>query len=262
MSFNLGPHDQYFLAAIVLIGTYSAALTLLWVSQKSRYSKFLVTFHGIAQNFLTVINVIFALNLAFLANDTWNARDRALDAVYHEAGSLRNLLDFAGQLPDPLQSTLVSLVEDYAHLTVVDEWPRLARREDNPAVAAKLDAILAFISSKEVTSALPSSVASQLLQQSAQVRITRDLRIALSQTHVNPLKWLGMVFLGFLTMISIAMVHIEQPRAQMMAVLLFSTAAAPTAAIILIHGNPFQQPMAISSAPIADLNSFHHPREG
>jgi len=48
-------------------------------------------------------------------------------------------------------------------------------------------------------------------------------------------------------------VHVELPRAQFLAVLLFATAAAPSAAIILIHGNPFQHPFAVSPAPIADL---------
>jgi hypothetical protein len=38
-----------------------------------------------------------------------------------------------------------------------------------------------------------------------------------------------------------------------LAVLLFATAAAPTAAIVLVHGNPFQQPMAVSAAPIAAI---------
>jgi hypothetical protein len=37
----------------------------------------------------------------------------------------------------------------------------------------------------------------------------------------------------------------------MLSVLLFATAAAPSAAIILVHGNPFQEPMAIQAAPIA-----------
>ena len=92
-----------------------------------------------------------------------------------------------------------------------------------------------------------------LLQQAAALRGTRDLRVALSQTHVNPLKWLGMAFLGLLTMVSIAMVHIDQPRAEVLSVLLFAAAAAPTAAIILVHGNPFQEPASVGTAPIAAI---------
>ena len=85
------------------------------------------------------------------------------------------------------------------------------------------------------------------------MRTLRDLRVALSQTHVNPLKWLGMAFLGLLMMISIVMVHVDQARAELLAVLLFAAAAAPTAAIVLVQGNPFQQPTAVTSAPIAAM---------
>ena len=129
----------------------------------------------------------------------------------------------------------------------------LGWRQSSAAVSDQMDLLLSLLAGEAVLRALPSSVHSVILQQAVEVRSARDLRIALSQTHVNPLKWLGMAFLGFITMVSIAMVHVDQPRAEFLAVLLFATAAAPSAAIILIHGNPFQQPMAVSPAPIAAL---------
>ncbi len=253
MSLSLGPYDQYYLALVVMVGTYAAAAALLWLSQRSRYALRIQRFRGVAQNFLTVINVIFALNLAFLANDTWRARDRALDAVFQEAGSLRNILDLSSRLDDPERSNVAAAVRAYTESAVTSEWPLLARRESSREVSRRLDALLELLASREVVAAASTSVASQMLQQAVTVRSMRDLRITLSQTHVNPLKWLGMVFLGFLTMISIAMVHVDTARAQFLAVLLFATAAAPTAAIILIHGNPFQEPLAIAPTPIATI---------
>ncbi|MBK8174362.1 MAG: DUF4239 domain-containing protein [Rhodospirillales bacterium] len=249
----IGPHDQYVFAVAVLIGTYGAASFLLWLAQRSVFADRIKTFRGIAQNFLTVINVLFALNLAFLANDTWIAHDRATTAVFQEAGNLRTIIDLASQLPEEERSRLRAAVEAYASLTANVEWPMLARRQSSQEVGDALDSLLSYLSSRPVAAALNPSVHSRMLEQAIQARSSRDLRIALSQTHVNPLKWLGMAFLGFLTMVSITMVHVDQPRAEILAVLLFATASAPTAAIILIHGNPFQQPMALSPAPIASL---------
>ncbi|MGF1640048.1 MAG: hypothetical protein ACFCUO_03785 [Rhodospirillales bacterium] len=253
MAFDLGPYEQYHLAAIVLVGTYGALALVLWLAQWSAYAPFIRSFRGIAQNFLTVINVIFALNLAFLANDTWNARDRGRDAVYQEAGSLRNILDLARELPQPAGRDVAAAVVDYARASAAAEWPQLARRQESGEAAAALEALIARVAAASIGGAVDPIVAAQLLGQALDVRATRELRIALSQTHVNPLKWLGMAFLGFLTLISIAMVHVDLPRAQLLSVLLFATAAAPTAAIILIHGNPFQHPFAVSPAPIADI---------
>lgn len=255
MSVNIGPYDQYFFAILVLVGTYAAAFLLLWLAQRSAYARQIRTFHGIAQNFLTVINVLFALNLAFLANDTWSAHDLALNTVFQEAGRLRTIMDLAGRLPDEIRAEVVAAVKGYARLTVDTEWAMLGCRQSSAAVSGQMDSLLTLLGGEAVSGALPSSLHSVILQQAVEVRSARDLRIALSQTHVNPLKWLGMAFLGFLTMVSIAMVHVDRPRAEFLAVLLFATAAAPSAAIILIHGNPFQQPMAVSPAPIAALLS-------
>ena len=85
------------------------------------------------------------------------------------------------------------------------------------------------------------------------VRDGRETRLALSQTHVNPLKWAGMAFLGFLTMLTVALVHIGSPRPMVKAVTIFALASAPTAVIVLIHGNPFQPPGSVSPAPLAEF---------
>ena len=247
---NLGPYDQYLFALLVLLGTTLAMLLLLWVTQRSPYSAVIKRFHGVAQNFMSVISVLFALNIAFLAHDTWTAHDRALDTVFLEAGSLRTILDLSNGLPPEARQQVRGAVAEYITLTVRDEWPKLAQRESSDGAAQQLDDLVTLLASSRVAEAGPT-VQSMLLHEVTAVRNSRDLRVALSQTHVNPLKWLGMAFLGLLTMISIAMVHIDLPRAEALAVILFAAAAAPTAAIILVHGNPFQEPAAVPSAPIA-----------
>jgi hypothetical protein len=247
---NLGPFDQYLFALFVLVGTALAMLLLLWATQRSPYSAAIHEFRGVAQNFMSVISVLFALNVAFLAHDTWTAHDRALDTVFFEAGSLRTILDLAESLPPEPRRQVRAAVVEYISLTIRDEWPKLAQRKSSEAAAQRLDNLVTLLASSQVAEAGPT-VQSMLLHQAATIRNSRDLRVALSQTHVNPLKWMGMAFLGLLTMISIAMVHVDLPRAETLAVVLFAAAAAPTAAIILVHGNPFQEPAAITSEPIA-----------
>jgi len=253
MTVDFGPYDHYVYALLALIGTFLGAWFLLRLSQNSRYASLIHSFRGIAPNFLSVIGVVFALNLVFLANDTWHAHDSALDAVFQEASSLRSIVALAAALPEPTRATVDSAIRRYATLTVADDWPALAQRQNSPAAADQLDSLLALLASTPVTQSLDKNVHALVLQQAIQVRNTRSVRVALSQTHVNPLKWLGMAFLGFLMMISIVLVHVDAPRAEIAAVLLFAAAAAPTAAIVLVQGNPFQQPTAVSSGPIAAL---------
>ena len=110
--------------------------------------------------------------------------------------------------------------------------------------------MLLAVIDRRIEDQLGRTVHALMLTKVSDIRHDRDLRIALSQMHVNPLKWLGMAFLGLLTLLSIAMVHIENPRAAYLSIALFALSAAPTAAIVLVQGNPFLQPSFVSPAPI------------
>lgn len=253
--FDWAAYDHFALAGIVLAGTLVASwmLAVFIFSEKNR--AFLHSIRGVAPPFINVIGTLFALTLAFLANDTWSAHDRATNAVYREADSLKAVLSLTLELPEDEREAVHRAVEDYARAAVETEWPLLSHRQADPGTAAALDRLLVLVSKKDVGETLGLAVHTRVHVQVGEVRDSRDQRIALSQTHVNPLKWLGMAFLGLVTMLSVAAVHVEQPRAAFVSVLLFAAAAAPTAAIVLVQGNPFQQPTTVSPAPIASVFS-------
>ena len=242
-------YDQYIFAAAALIGTFLGCWLLLWLMLRPAGQALTKPFAGVAPPFMNILGVLFALTLAFIGNDTWTAHDRAVRAV-PEADSLRGLAIILLQLPPQAQNAAQAALQAYASAAVA-EWSDLGRREVSAATSQSADELLRTLTGPALVSALPQPAANSALGLAMQIRQSRDERIALSQTHVNPLKWLGMAFLGFLTMISVAAIHIGAPRAMILSVSLFALAAAPTAVIVLIHGNPFQGFAAVSEAPIA-----------
>jgi len=246
---NWHTYDHYGYALFAVLGTFAAVGLIHWVMQRSPWVQWVRSLHGVAPPFINIIGVLFGLTLAFLANDTWNAHDRAMNAVYKEADALRSLITLSTHLDEPLQSSVHEALADYAQANAA-EWPLLAQRRISPDVNAKGDALLGLLSSIQLAQATGGNVQALMLSKAMDIRDERNLRIGLSQTHINPLKWLGMAFLGFLTLISIAVVHAENARAAFVAIMLFALAAAPTAAIVLVQGNPFQQPSSVSPAPI------------
>ncbi len=243
-------YDCYILAFIALAGTILAAIFLLWLTQRSKYSVYIKEFRGVAAPFIGIPGILFALNLVFLANDTWNAHDRAQIAVYQEAGALRSILTVAQVLPDPDHARLATAVENYVEDATTVEWPLLVHRQIITLVNQDIEAIIALVISRRVVEALDRDTHTYLLNQIEKVKDAHSQRIVLSKTHINPLKWLSMAILGLITMISIVMVHVEQAKAELLAVILFAVAATPTAVIVLVQGNPFQQPTALTAAPI------------
>ena len=243
-------YDGYFFSIIALVGTFLAAVFLLWATQRSRYSGFIKEFRGVAAPFIGIPGILFALNLVFLANDTWVAHDRAQTAVYEEAGALRSVMTVTALLPEPGRSLLHSAVERYIDHVANIEWRKLAHRESDPQIYQDIAAITALAISKEIAAALDPASHVYLINQVDKIKDAHSQLVILSKTHINPLKWLGMAVLGLITMISIVMVHVEQAKAELIAVLLFVIAATPTAVIVLVQSNPFQPPTDLSPAPI------------
>lgn len=251
---NWHTYDHYGYAFLAVAGTFAAVAAVQWALHRPRWAGWIASLQGVAPPFINIIGVLFGLTLAFLANDTWSAHDRAMNAVFKEADSLRSIAVLSGQLAEPLRSELRGTVSRYG-LASAGEWPMLAARQSSAEVTALADALLTLLASPKVSAGAGENVQALMLRKAIEIRDERDLRIGLSQTHVNPLKWLGMAFLGFLTLLSISVVHVDKPRAAMVAVILFALAAAPTAAIVLIQGNPFQQPTSVTPAPIVSAVS-------
>ena len=247
----LHTYDQYAYALVAMVGTLSAVLVINRLMHQASSKRWLRSLRGVAPPFINIIGVLFGLMLAFISNDTWMAHDKAINAVYREADSLRSLRVLAGQVGEPLRSGLRGALNTYAQSSAA-EWSELAKRRSSQKTDTDADALLTLVANPAVAEMAGHNVQTLMLKKVADLRDDRSLRIGLSQMHVNPLKWLGMAFMGMLTLLSIAVVHIGNPKAALVSITLFALAAAPTAAIVLIEGNPFQQPTSVSPRPILE----------
>ena len=99
-----------------------------WMLCRSRWAAWARSLAGGAAPFINIIDVLFGLTLAFLANDTWSAHDCATNAVFREADALRSLATLSAALPEPLQGQVRAAVADYGQASAA-EWPLLARRQ-------------------------------------------------------------------------------------------------------------------------------------
>jgi len=243
-------YEHYAYAAVAVLGTALALLIVDRLARSPALARRLAPFAGVVPPFLNVNAMLFGLTLAFIAADTWSARDRAMDAVFREADSLRSLLVLAEAEAQPGRGTLEAAIRGYG-LAAADEFTALQARETRPEAHAAADALLRLVAAPQTAQA-GEAVHAEMLRQVMALRDDRDLRVSLSRTHLNPLKWLGMASLGFLTILSIWAVHLDRPRAATLAIALFALAAAPSAAIVLVQGNPFQPPAAITAEPILD----------
>lgn len=243
-------YDHYAFGGIAVIGTIAAIGLIEGLMMTPHWSVWEAELGRVSGPFMNVLGVLFGLTLAFLANDTWTAHDRARGAVLREADAIRRMDILAETMPSASRHALQDAIRAYVAAATA-EWPALARCEISPAAVAAADDLLRRAAFAPADGPVDPPVRQALIGAVTETRENRDIRIGLSRTHVNPLKWFGMAFLGFLTLLAIAAIHATDPTAALTAMTLFGLAAAPTAAIVLVHGNPFQQPSAVSPSQLS-----------
>ena len=157
-------YDHYAYAAAAALGTLVAVFALHWLMVRSPWSDRVRSLKGVVGPFMNVIGVLFALTVAFLANDTWTAHDRAISAVLQEADWFHSLTILSRSLNQPSQDELRAAIIDYARATVA-EWPLLARCATDPAVSRKGDRLLSLVAARSVGAAAGDMVQQLMLQQ-------------------------------------------------------------------------------------------------
>jgi hypothetical protein len=204
---------------------------------------------GIVAPFFSSVAVLFSLLTGFLGNDVWTRNREALRAVVIEGDTISTLNTLSIASASDMRSIRDAL-RAYAQSVVADEWPTMADEESSPKTEAAMTEILREISKPDIAQHAGPAVHSALLTTVLRLRGARDDRLALAADRSNGIKWLSILILCLITQIAIALVHLERPRAQLTALLVFSVASVVSLGLIAVHELPFEGAVRITPAPI------------
>jgi hypothetical protein len=161
--------------------------------------------------FFASLSMVFALFLAFHANNVWSHKNQAERAFIEMLAP--NELD----LPEARLQ-----LQRYVKYVFKDEWHKNRnRRPSERADGALRDLqVQVVLASRSV----PPSAAVQLNTLLNEVARTRSDRLWLGSNYIEAVSWLGVLALGFLTHLAIAAVHFDRPRAGFVALALLAAA--------------------------------------
>lgn len=204
---------------------------------------------GVVSPFFNAIAILFALLTGFLANDVGDRNRLANRAVQAEAGELRNIYTLSIASASDMAEIRTAL-KAYVASVITDEWPAMAEGKLSPRTSAAYDDLLRKVSDPAIAAESGAAIHAALLNVTVRMSTTRNERLALASDHTNDLKWIVVILLGLITQVSIALVHLEQPRAFMTALLVFATAAVITLGFIALQEYPFYGAFQIQPTPI------------
>jgi len=204
---------------------------------------------GVVPTYFTAISVLLALLTGFVASDAWERQRQAARVVQNERSNLLAIHDLSLATVSDMREIRAALTA-YADALLTDEWPKMTDGLSSPEAGAALGRLMA-VAADPKHDVSGQAAHALLLDAVMSLRTARGERLALSDAQGDQSKWLTLMVLAGLTLISIGLVHLERPVAQVTTLTLFSLAMVTTLGVVALHERPFDGPMAMSSAPIA-----------
>lgn len=234
---------MFLLLAIPFLGA-CAVLSVLTIWRRSRpLMQSLGT--GIVAPYFSAISVMLALLTGFVANDAWERQRQASRVVQAERANARAVHDLSIATASDMSGIRAALAE-YLDAVIGEEWTAMADHGgSSQRASAALARLLQAVADPQTGTEAGIAAQSTLLDAVMNLRSARGERLALADAKGDETKWLTLFVLAELTLVALALIHLEKPRAQATVLLLFATAMISTLGLIALHERPFDGPMAL-----------------
>lgn len=234
------------MSVLILGATYLVTAVIYVVVTRLATGERGRAFKAISPGMLPPLSVVFALLVGFLAAQVWSDADRAGGAVNHEASALRASVLLAAAFPGETEARLRELIRRHIEDAVNQEWPAMAHRSATlTLVPPRLgDALrLAFT----LTPRSDGQVAAQreLIASLQNALEARRLRVILSRSSLNWVKWSALLVQAGLTLLAVALVHSDNRMANGIILAIFATGVGAAILLIASHTRPFTGELSV-----------------
>jgi hypothetical protein len=136
---------------------------------------------------LSVVGVLYAVVLGFVAIGVWQRFDDADVRTYQEAANLEVLYRDAGSFPDA--DALRRAIASYTQAIIRVDWPIMADGRQAPRTRSQLEAIAATVRGLPATTAGLQNVQAEMLSAARDALWERDARLSMSRHGLAPILW-------------------------------------------------------------------------
>ena len=228
------------IAVVVLVAVSALVAAVYFIVGRLAVGERGAAMQSVSPGLLPALGIVLALIVGFLAAAVWGDSDKAKDAVSNEASALRSVVQLSDELPAATATRMRALVRRHIEDAVHREWPAM---QDRDASLAAIPAPLLAVQHLALTfdAQGPGQIDAQRELVSALQRAleARRQRIIVSDSHVNAVKWIGLLVLATVMLVAIACVHSANRRGALAALSLYAAAIVVVAVMLVSQDEPF-----------------------
>lgn len=242
---------QTVILGIVIVG---ASVVLAYVGlvlvRRSVSLERLKSHQEVAGFIFGAVGVIYSVLLAFLVIVVWEQYEEARTNVAEESNKIVDLALLAQGMPEPLRGRALAGLEAYGEQVVGEEWPGLARGENNPRVQATTYELWRVYTDSPAEAERVSSLYDASLERLSELTEKRRLRVHASDSTLSPLMWVLLVGGGIVTVAFTYFFAVENFRSQALMTGALAGVIAFVVFLIAALDNPFRGDLSVSPTPM------------
>lgn len=211
-------------------------------------------YKGVVAPFFVSAGTLFAVITAFLGNAVHESMRAANQAVMQERDGVVRIITLAEAQPhNPVIVDLPEQARAYVRSVLHHEWPLPSGRYRAPQTEAALQRMFTTVAHPDMGRTGGTAMQAAFIRALEEVSAGRITRLGLGRPGADNLRWIGVLLLGLLTQMSIAAVHLDRMRAQVLALLLSTAATVVALGVVATTERPFAGLLSVSRAPLEQL---------
>ena len=192
-----------------------------------------------------------------MSSDTWQNYSYARTALINESVAITRILNIPVGTPE-LQNNIKLSVQKYLEGILNEEWADSTNKSPSPKAQASIDAIEHSIwqgvaacgqASGRSLPCIDSTISSAFIGALNDLRAARRQRLSLDYVGSSDVKWILAIFLGLISVVSVAAAHRHNIKTGITALILYCLSVWIILSIAVLFSNPYKGSERIKPTP-------------
>jgi hypothetical protein len=192
----------------------------------------------VGASYFSATTTLFTLFLAFSASHAWTNDNAARTAASAESAAAERMLTIVARF-HPTPGDAAAPVRAYIAAVVQQEWGTNRNRAASPAAAEALDAMETMLWDARTQRHVDTAVADVMLRAVDAMEAARTKRLGLAADVGDGVRWMLLMLLGFIALLSMAMCHADRPETARIAVAVLGLGMAAVMAVSAMYESPY-----------------------